>query len=157
MHRAFGGAVEAAVPQTAVDPTVGGALVVQGADATKFIDQSISGGAITTFNQSGASINVQFRWAKTDGPVTRPVHAGGAVGNAANLAAGMGGTYNDGTNTSDTITVTVASVAYNFVIGTGAGEVNTLTALTNAINGTATLNSAITASDNGTGRYPAVN
>lgn len=134
----------------AVDPTVGGTGVVQGVDATKFIDQSISGGAITTYNQAGASINVQFRWAKTDGPVIRPVHAGTAVGNAADLAAGMGGTYNDGTNTSDTITVTVASVAYNFVIGTGAGEVNTLTALTNAINGTTTLSSAITASDNGT-------
>ena len=132
------------------DPTVGGAGVVQANEATTFIDQSISGGAITAFNQAGAAVNVQFRWAKTDGPVTRPVHAGTAVGNAANLAAGMGGTYNDGTNTSDGLTITVASVAYNFTIGTGAGEVNTLAALTAAINATATLNSSITATDNGT-------
>ena len=38
---------------------------------------------------------------------------------------------------------------YNFVIGTGGGEVNTLTDLINAINGTAGLNTAITASNVG--------
>ncbi len=134
----------------AVDPTVGGAGYIQANQATIFVDQSIAGGAITTFDQAGASVNVQYRWAKTDGPVTRPVHAGGAVGNAADLAAGMGGTYNDGTNTSDGVTITVGGTAYNFTIGTGVGEVNTLTALTNAINGTATLSSALTASDDGT-------
>ena len=135
----------------AVDPTVGGAGVVQGVDASKFIDQSIAGGAITAFDQAGASVNVQFRWAKTDGPVTRATTAGTAVANTADLTAGMGGTYNDGTNTSDTLTLTVGGTGYNFVIGTGAGEVNTLTSLISAINGTATLSAAITASNVGGG------
>lgn len=133
------------------DPTVGGSGTVQANESSTFIDESISGGAITAFDPVGASVNVQLRWAKTDGPVTRPVHAGAAVANAADLTAGMGGTYNDGTNTSDTLTITVGGIGYNFAIGTGGGEFSTLTNLINAINGTTTLNANITASNNGGG------
>ena len=133
----------------AVDPTVGGAGFVQANEASQFIDQSIAGGAITAFDQAGASVNVQFRWAKTDGPVTQSTHTGTAIGNPADLAAGMAGGYNDGTNTNDTLTLTVGGTPYNFAIGTGGGEVNTLTDLVNAINGTATLNASITASNVG--------
>jgi len=134
------------------DPTVGGSGTVQANEASTFIDQSISGGAITAFDPVGASVNVQFRWAKTDGPATRPVHAGAAVGNAADLAAGIGGGYVDATNTNDTLTITVGGINYDFRIGTdGAPEVNTLTDLINAINGTTTLNANITASNNGGG------
>lgn len=133
----------------AVDPTVGGAGVVQANQSSTFIDQSISGGAITAFDAVGASVNVQLRWAKTDGPVTRATHTGTAVANPADLAAGMAGGYNDGTNTNDTLTITVAGTGYNFTIGTGGGEVNTLTDLVNAINGTAVLNAALTASNVG--------
>lgn len=129
-----------------VDPTVGGAGVIQANEVTTFIDQSISGGAVTAFNQSGAAVNVQFRWAKTDGPITRPVHAGTAIGDINDLAAGIGGTYNDGTNTSDTLTITVGGIDYDFVIGTDGGEFNTLANLVTAINGTTTLNTNITAS-----------
>ncbi|GAB4238375.1 MAG: hypothetical protein Kow0032_24780 [Methyloligellaceae bacterium] len=132
-----------------VDPTVGGAGVVQANEASTFIDQSISGGAITAYDAVGASVNVQFRWAKTDGPITRSVHTGTAVANPADLTAGMGGAYNDGTNTADTLTITVGGTNYNFVIGTGGGEVSTLTDLVNAINGTANLNTSITASATG--------
>jgi flagellar hook protein FlgE len=122
---------------------------VQANESSIFIDQSIAGGAITTFDQAGASVNVQLRWAKTDGPVSQSTHTGTAVGNVADLAAGMGGTYNDGTNTSDTLTITAGGTGYNFVIGTGGGEVNTLTDLINAINGTATLNGIVQASNVG--------
>lgn len=132
-----------------VDPTVGGAGYIQGNETATFIDQSIAGGAITAFDQAGASVNVQFRWAKTDGPITRSTHTGAAVANAADLAAGMGGAYNDGANTADTLTITVDGTGYNFAIGTGGGEVNTLTDLINAINGTATLNGAVQASNVG--------
>lgn len=132
-----------------VDPTVGGAGVVQANESSTFIDQSISGGAITAFDQAGASVNVQFRWAKTDGPVTRSTHTGTAVADVNDLTAGMGGSYNDTTNTADTLTITVNGTGYNFTIGTDGGEVNTLNDLVNAINGTATLNSAITASNVG--------
>ena len=49
----------------AVDPRVGGAGYVQGGDVTLFLDRSISGGAVTVFNDVGLPINVQMRWAKT--------------------------------------------------------------------------------------------
>lgn len=52
------------------DPTVGGAEFVQAIDESLFIDQSIAGGSITAFDDAGASVNVQFRWAKTDSALT---------------------------------------------------------------------------------------
>ena len=48
------------------DPLVAGTGVVTGADAQEFIDQSISGGSVTTYNATGVPANVEFRWAKTD-------------------------------------------------------------------------------------------
>jgi flagellar hook protein FlgE len=45
--------------------TAGGGVVI-GTDATAFTNESISGGAVTTFNSAGTPINVQLRWAKTD-------------------------------------------------------------------------------------------
>ncbi len=132
-----------------VDPTVGGAGYIQANESSIFIDQSIAGGAITAFDEAGATVNVQFRWAKTDGAVTRAVHSGAAVGNPADLAGGMAGAYNDGTNTNDTLTLTVGGIPYNFAIGTDGGEVNTLDDLVNAINGTATLNGVVSAANVG--------
>ena len=35
-------------------------------DATTFINESIAGGAITAYDTSGATVNMQLRWAKTD-------------------------------------------------------------------------------------------
>src|SRR5215211_5964622 len=49
-----------------VDPTTGGAGTVIGSDVTTFLDESVSGGAITAFDATGAPVNIQFRWAKTD-------------------------------------------------------------------------------------------
>jgi len=45
--------------------TVGTGQVV-GQDASTFLDQSIAGGAVTTYDVSGAPVNMQFRWAKVD-------------------------------------------------------------------------------------------
>ncbi|MFC0241626.1 flagellar hook-basal body complex protein [Rhodopseudomonas telluris] len=39
---------------------------VTGADNQTFLDESISGGATTAYDGSGAPVNVQFRWAKVD-------------------------------------------------------------------------------------------
>jgi flagellar hook protein FlgE len=39
---------------------------VLGADVSTFLDQSISGGAITTFDIAGSPANIQMRWAKLD-------------------------------------------------------------------------------------------
>jgi flagellar hook protein FlgE len=50
----------------AVDPTVAGAGTVIGSDLATFFKNSISGGAITAYDVSGAPVNLQLRWAKTD-------------------------------------------------------------------------------------------
>lgn len=48
------------------DPTTGNDEFIQGVDSTLFIENSISGGAVTAFDAGGNSANVQFRWAKVD-------------------------------------------------------------------------------------------
>ena len=45
--------------------TIGTGQVV-GNDNSTFLDQSVAGGAVTTYDVSGAPVNLQFRWAKTD-------------------------------------------------------------------------------------------
>jgi flagellar hook protein FlgE len=50
-------------------PTGGGSAgtgLVIGNDVTTFDNESISGGAVTTYNSAGTPVNVQLRWAKTD-------------------------------------------------------------------------------------------
>ena len=54
------------------DPTAAGTGIVKGSDAQEFINQSISGGSVTTFNATGVPANIEFRWAKTNS-----VQAGG--------------------------------------------------------------------------------
>ena len=49
------------------DPTVAGTGTVIGTDVALFLSNSISGGAVTTYDATGAPANVQLRWAKTDG------------------------------------------------------------------------------------------
>ena len=39
---------------------------VIGNDNSTFLNESIAGGAVTTYDVSGAPVNLQFRWAKTD-------------------------------------------------------------------------------------------
>ncbi len=48
------------------DPTVAGAGAVEGDDVSTFLNESISGGAVTVFDPQGNPVNVQLRWAKTD-------------------------------------------------------------------------------------------
>jgi len=54
----------------AYDPTgpapTGPVNTVTGAQNTNFLNESISGGAITLYASTGQPVNVQFRWAKTD-------------------------------------------------------------------------------------------
>ena len=45
--------------------TVGTGQVV-GNDNSTFLDESVAGGAVTTYDVSGAPVNLQLRWAKTD-------------------------------------------------------------------------------------------
>jgi flagellar hook protein FlgE len=62
------GALGFASPVTATRTGGGtaGTGVVIANDLTAFDNESISGGAVTTFNSSGTPINLQLRWAKTD-------------------------------------------------------------------------------------------
>ena len=48
------------------DPTVGGSGTVSGADSETLQKQSISAGAITGYDSTGAPVNIQMRWAKID-------------------------------------------------------------------------------------------
>ncbi len=48
------------------DPTVTGTGTVIGSDVSTFIDESIDGGSVTTYNSAGTPANLQLRWAKTD-------------------------------------------------------------------------------------------
>lgn len=48
------------------DPTVGNDEVIQAADGDLFLENSISGGAITVYASTGAAVDVQMRWAKID-------------------------------------------------------------------------------------------
>src|SRR5262249_41144739 len=43
-----------------------GTGVVIGNDLTTFTNESISGGAVTTYDSAGTPVNLQLRWAKTD-------------------------------------------------------------------------------------------
>ena len=45
--------------------TIGTGQVV-GNDNSTFLDETVAGGAVTTYDVSGAPVNLQFRWAKTD-------------------------------------------------------------------------------------------
>ena len=45
--------------------TVGTGQVI-GNDNSTFLNESVSGGAVTAYDVSGAPVNLQFRWAKTD-------------------------------------------------------------------------------------------
>lgn len=60
-----------------IDPTAfsSGIAQIVGSDNSTFLDQSIAGGALTTYDVSGAPVNLQFRWAKTDSASLGTGHA----------------------------------------------------------------------------------
>ena len=53
-----------------VDPTAAGTGTVVANDLITFLKNSISGGAITSYDTSGAPVNVQLRWAKIDSAIS---------------------------------------------------------------------------------------
>ncbi|MGH6711689.1 MAG: flagellar hook-basal body complex protein [Bradyrhizobium sp.] len=53
--------------------TVGTGQVI-GNDNSTFLDESVAGGAVTTYDVSGAPVNLQFRWAKADSSALGPGH-----------------------------------------------------------------------------------
>jgi flagellar hook protein FlgE len=71
-----------------------GAGVVTANDEQTFINESVSGGAVTAFNTAGTPVNLQLRWAKTD---------------SASLGAGHQDTWNLFYQTSTTATGNTAA------------------------------------------------
>lgn len=67
---------------------------VIGDDVTAFLNESVSGGAVTAYDSSGAAVNVQLRWAKTD---------------SASLGSGHSDTWNLFYQTDSTATGTEAA------------------------------------------------
>ncbi len=72
---AAGGFVALGFPSTAISAATGVALtrtsapgtgIVIGNDLTNFNNETISGGAVTTYNSAGTPVNVQLRWGKVD-------------------------------------------------------------------------------------------
>lgn len=109
------------------DPTTGNDEVVQGQDSDTFIDNSISGGAITVYDSNGASVDVQFRWAKTsDSPDTWNLfYQSDADATGVNTAwVNVGEDYifnSSGQLTPDINTVTLSGLTIN---GTTVGDVD---------------------------------
>ena len=114
------------------NPLVGGDGVVQGANSTLFIENSISGGAVTAYDAGGNSANIQFRWAKTDSVTfTDALQQSSAV-------TGLFGSTDLVTDTalsaSETLTIQLDSgTVTTITFGTGGGEINTAAGLVSAI------------------------
>lgn len=58
--------------------TFGGDGFVQGQDEQLFLDRSLAGGAITTYDSIGNPVNVELRWAKVNNAANGAGQAGGA-------------------------------------------------------------------------------
>lgn len=56
-----------------VNPLTSGTVVAN--DVSTFLNESVAGGAITAYDVSGAAVNVQLRWAKTDSSTLGSGHA----------------------------------------------------------------------------------
>src|SRR6185312_10003010 len=89
-----------------------GTGVVTANDLTTFTNESISGGAVTTYNAAGTPVNLQLRWAKTD---------------SASLGAGHQDTWNLFYQTSTTATGTQGAwlnVGTNFVFNSSGALIS---------------------------------
>jgi flagellar hook protein FlgE len=57
-----------------VDPTTAGTGTVVGNDLQTFLNESISGGAVTAYDLTGTPVNMQLRWAQTDSAALGGTH-----------------------------------------------------------------------------------
>lgn len=69
------GALGLASPVALTRNSSPGTGIVVGNDLTNFTNETISGGAVTTYNSAGTPVNVQLRWGKTDSSTLGPGHA----------------------------------------------------------------------------------
>ena len=116
------------------NPTIAGTGTVVANDVPVFLEQSISGGAITSYDSVGSPVNIQLRWAKLP-DVPASIVSGNAFANDAAVAAVTDGdlVIQVGDGAPQTITF-------------GAGDVDDLATLNAALAGltgvTAQLNGA---------------
>ena len=66
-----------AAAHTILQMTGGGQVI--GDEVQTFIDQSIAGGEVTAYDASGAPVQIQLRWAKTDSATTGTADTPGNV------------------------------------------------------------------------------
>jgi len=67
----FTGSAPVTVTATRGTSPVGvGTGVVTGNDAATFVNESVSGGAVTGYNAAGSPVNIELRWAKVDSTAT---------------------------------------------------------------------------------------
>lgn len=100
---------------------------VSGQDLTSFLNESMSGGAVTAYDSSGSAVNVQLRWAKTD---------------SSSLGTGHSDTWNLFYQTDSTATGTAAAwknVGTDYTFGANGQlnpAVNSITLSNVTVNGT---------------------
>jgi flagellar hook protein FlgE len=64
----------ASVNQPRTPPLTAGAGMVIANDQQTFLNESISGGAVTAYDSTGSAVNLQLRWAKTDSAALGGAH-----------------------------------------------------------------------------------
>ncbi len=112
------------------DPTVGNDEFIRGDEASIFIDRSVSGGAITVFDQGGQALSVQLRWGKIDSVANggtdtwnlfylRDATAAGATAAWQNV----GQTYTFGADGQLNPAVTTVSIANMTIEGNNIGNI----------------------------------
>ncbi len=114
------------------NPINGADGFVQGVDSTIFIENSISGGAVTAFDAGGNSANIQFRWAKIDS--VSYIDASQQSSVVAGLANSTDLVTDTALSASETLTLQLDSGAVaTLTFGAGVGEINTAAGLVSAI------------------------
>ncbi len=116
------------------NPINGNNGFVQGVNSTLFVENSISGGAVTAFDAGGNSANIQLRWAKIDSTSFIDASQQGTA------VAGLSGSADLLTDTAlsatETLTLQLDSgTVSTFTFGTGTGEINSAADLITAIQG----------------------
>ncbi len=116
------------------NPLVGGNAFVQGTNATLFIENSISGGAVTAYDAGGNSANIQFRWAKTDS--VSLIDASQQSSAVAGLFGSTDLVTDTALSTGETLTLQLDSGAVTTItFGAGVGQINTAADLITQIDG----------------------
>lgn len=114
----------------ASDPTVSGTGTVAASDQDLFLNSTVSGGAITLYDATGAPVNVQIRWAKTDSVANGGTDTWEAFylsdSNATGAATqwtNIGQTYTFGVNGQLSPAVSTVTITGMTVNGTSLGDI----------------------------------